>query len=173
MIPAAGAASHVCPPLSFRPRTHGEWLLNSSLIGQTARVDALQLAQPRPTSTRLWFGPAADPRSVVCSSRITYESVLEPDPMASKAGPVMQVEAHCTAQHIRAAAYTLRPPDPGRIDAGPKQRAGTQGALGGDSDGVTVTYQEARDLLASVFCPHTKGRFSSDHSMSKLHLQAG
>jgi hypothetical protein len=64
--------------------------------------------------------------------------MLEADPIASKAGPVMQVDVHGTAQHMRAAAQTIRPPDPGRTDAGPKPRAGTQGTLERrDSDGVS------------------------------------
>ena len=46
--------------------------------------------------------------------------MLEADLIASKAGPVMQVDVPGTAQPMRAPAYTIRPPDPGRISAGPK-----------------------------------------------------
>ncbi len=88
-------------------------------------------AQPRLTSTRWWLDPAADPRWAVCSSRIIHESMLEADLIASKAGPVMQVDVHGTAQPMRAAAYTIRPPDPGRTVAGPKPQARTQGGPGG------------------------------------------
>ncbi len=104
------AASHVCLPLSFSSRTRGEWFLSSSLM-QTARVEALQLAQPRPTYIRRRLDPAADPKWAVCSSRITHESILEADPIASKAGPVMQVEVQGTAQHMRADAHTIRAPE--------------------------------------------------------------
>ncbi len=93
---------------------------------QPARFDALQL-----TSTRRWLDPAADPRWAVGNSRITHESMLEADLIASKAGSVMQVDVPCTAQHMRAAAYTIRPPDPGCISAWPKPWAWTQGTLGG------------------------------------------
>ncbi len=63
-----------------------------------------------------------DPLWAVGSSRITHESMLKAYLIASNAGPVtgMQVDVPCTAQPMRAPAYTIRPPDSGRISAGPK-----------------------------------------------------
>jgi hypothetical protein len=93
--------------------------------------------------------------------------MLEVDLIASKAGPVLQVDVHGTAQPMRATAYTIRPPDPGRIEAASRdaRHAGRR-----DSDGVIFTYREARDLSASVFCPHPKRRFSSSNHTT---VQAG
>jgi hypothetical protein len=100
--------------------------------------------------------------------------MLEADLIASKAGPVMQVDVHCIAQPMRAAAYTILPPDPGRIDAGPKPRAAEPGARQAgrcDSDGVIVTYREVRDLLASVLCPRTKGTLGGERHDAALQLE--
>jgi hypothetical protein len=86
------SASHVCPPPSFRPRTDGSRLLCSPLMGQTA--------------------PGQDP--MASSATIHIQQTVNKhgaEQFTLKAGPVMQVDVHGTAQPMRAASHTVRDQD--------------------------------------------------------------